>query len=226
MPYAAILQGQQSVLESIVPCFTNPEARIRALGEYWILESSRFGNCSSVDEAFKIADQVVVEIQGLLSIYLGLHTSIFVSSMLTLGANGEPVRQRLRDFFIVRVYSADGLRELSESSNVTSLGSALVARAEDNPAVAEALMLLGERGLGWPQVYDIIEFLGGAKDIKSSGLGSKRQANLVRRTANHYRHLGQRDPRDLPPNPPTLAEAQLFARSLLKQWLGRRLNPP
>jgi hypothetical protein len=223
MSYAAILRGEQSVLEAIGPCFASPEARIRALDEHWLLETSRFDNCSSVDEAFKIADQMVIEIQGLLSIYAGLNTSISVSSMLTLGANGEPVRQRLRDFVTIRVYSAAGLRELSESSNVTSLGSMLVARAADDPAVAEALMLIGERGLGWPQIYDIIEFLGGAKAIDSTGLGSRSQTARVRRTANHYRHLGRRDPDRLPINPPTLAEARLFATGLLKRWLGTRL---
>jgi len=223
MSYAAILQGQQSVLESIAPCFASPEAQIRALGEHWILETSRFGNCFSVDEAFKIADRMVVEIQGLLSIYLGLHSSISVSSMLTLGPNGEPVRQRLRDSISLHVYSAAGLRELSESSNATSLGSALVARAADEPAIAEGLMLIGERSLGWSQIYDIIEFLGGEKAISSSSLGSRSQTRLVRRTANYYRHLGRRVPDPLPTNAPTLAEAQLFATGLLKRWLGTRL---
>ena len=142
--------------------------------------------------------------------------------MLTLSGNGEPVRQRLRDLITVRVYSAAGLRELSVSSNRTSLGSALLARAVDDPAVAEALKLVGERDLGWPQIYDIIEFLGGAKEISSSGLGSRSRTELVRRTANHYRHLGRRVPDLLPTNAPTLAKAQLFVTGILKRWLATR----
>ena len=224
MSYAAMLRGQRPVIESIAPCFTSSEARIRVLDKHWILESSRFSNCSSIDEAFRIADRLVIQIQGVLGVYLGLHSSISVSSILTLDPNGRAVHQRLRELIVINVYSAHGLRELSDLSKSKPMGSALLALSAYDSAVEEALKLVGERGLGWSQIYDIIEFLGGENAISSSGFSTRSQTRLVRRTANYYRHLGRKARDPLPTNPPTLAEAQIFAAGLLKRWLGARLS--
>jgi hypothetical protein len=75
----------------------------------------------------------------------------------------------------------------------------------------------------WTDIYDMIEFLGGPEQIEQSGLGTAKVARVVKRTANHYRHLGCRELYPLPSNPPTLDEASLFAKRALSCWIESRL---
>jgi hypothetical protein len=94
-----------------------------------------------------------------------------------------------------------------------SLGTDVLSRAATDPAIAEALSLVGHQALTWGRIYDILDFVG------------VRRSCRVRRTANHYRHLGNPNPsKNTPdPNPPTLAEASLFATDLLKTWIAKRI---
>jgi hypothetical protein len=108
-------------------------------------------------------------------------------------------------------------------SGTRPLGAAIFQAIDLNPDVKEALALHGEGELSWSQVYDIIEFLGGAEEIAKAKLASKEKTSIVRRTANHYRHQGSIRKYTLPPNPPQLAEGVDFVRSLLKRWIASRL---
>jgi hypothetical protein len=121
------------------------------------------------------------------------------------------------------VVSSKGLAKLKGISGKQPLGSAVFEIMIRDSAVKEAFSLHGEGGLSWSQVYDIIEFLGGADRIDKAGYAKKRQTSVVRRTANYHRHLGNPKKYPLPPNPPTLPEASEFARSLLKGWISSRL---
>jgi hypothetical protein len=92
----------------------------------------------------------------------------------------------------------------------------------DEP-IATALAIVGHDEFTWARVYDINEFLGGAKAIATAGFASEKESARVRQTANHYRHLGKAKPARLSPNPPTLLEAILFATGLMKQWIAQRI---
>ncbi len=89
--------------------------------------------------------------------------------------------------------------------------------------IAEASALVGHEELTWGRVYDIIEFLGGAKGVAKAGFASVTKTGRMKRTANHYRHLGDPTQYKLPPDPPTLPDAVLFATRLLKLWIDERL---
>jgi hypothetical protein len=95
-----------------------------------------------------------------------------------------------------------------------SLGTVVRSRAATDPAITEALSLVGHQALTWGRIYDILEFVGG----KRSKVHSR-----VKQTANHYRRLGNPNNNPLPPNAPTLAEASLFATDLLKTWIAKRI---
>src|ERR1700722_2848588 len=58
-----------------------------------------------------------------------------------------------------------------------SLATVALSRAATDPKILEALSLVGHDALTWGRIYDIIEFLGVKRHI-------------IKRTANHYRHLG------------------------------------
>ena len=90
-----------------------------------------------------------------------------------------------------------------------SLGTDVLSRAATDPALAEALSLVGHEAPTWGRVYDFLEFVG----VRSG---------QIRQTANHYRHLGNPKNSPLPKNPPTLVEAALFAINRLKEWIAER----
>jgi len=103
-----------------------------------------------------------------------------------------------------------------------SLATAALSLAASDHAVREALSLVGSGEPTWPRIYDIIEFLGGPHLIAESGLASKKKTACVRRTANHYRHLGNPQNAKLPSNPPTLRVANLFALDILQRWIAQK----
>lgn len=108
-------------------------------------------------------------------------------------------------------------------SGTQPLGSAVFQAMNLDPAVKEALGLHGEGELRWPQIYDIIEYLGGIDEIVKAKFASRGAIRTVQRTANHYRHLGSTRKSSLPSNPTPLAEGVDFARSLLRRWIASRL---
>jgi hypothetical protein len=104
-----------------------------------------------------------------------------------------------------------------------SVATDVLSRAANDPAVTEALSLHGNEAPTWARVYDIIEFLGGEGSIKKAGFAPRSETRRVRQTANHYRHLGSPRSNRLPPTPPTLAEAGVFAKELLRKWIATRM---
>ena len=220
MRYLAELEGQPHILENLSPCLQSDSARLLRIDQKWVLQSSAFDQCKTGHEVFREADVLVSRIHAILEIYLQLHRAFSVVSILWLNAEGRPFRRSLRSRINVNVYSAKGVRELATLRAGESFGSVLVHRATTNAAFREALALLGEGPIRWSQIYDVIEFLGGAKRIASAGWATEKNIIRVRQTANHYRHLGGRTKKDpLPRNPATLAHATGFALNLLKQWI-------
>jgi hypothetical protein len=100
----------------------------------------------------------------------------------------------------------------------------VLSRAVIDPAIAEALSLVGHEALTWGRIYDTIEFLGGPRSISKSGYAPESKTRHVRQTANHYRHLGNPKNHPLPSNPPTLAEAGVFAIDLMTRWIAERIG--
>lgn len=86
-----------------------------------------------------------------------------------------------------------------------------------------ALALHGQGELSWSQVHDIIELLDGVDRIARAGRGNRNQLRLVRKTADHYRHLGDPERYPLADNPPTLDEATVLVRDVLKRYISSRL---
>jgi hypothetical protein len=225
---AAVLTGQDDMLASIAVCFDSDNARIKKQRikkqeESWVLESSEFAPCTTGDEVFQIADDIVSRLNRILALYCNFTSTFSVEYINWISGEGKAFRT-MRGAISVNVVSSKGLAELKSVSGTLPLGSAVFEAMIRDSAVKEALSLHGEDGLSWSQVYDVIEFLGGADFIDKAGYANKKKTSVVRRTANYHRHLGSSKKYTLPPNPPTLAEAIEFARGLLKRWLSSRLT--
>lgn len=67
---------------------------------------------------------------------------------------GVPANRPLRDITRINVYSSS--EELQTFQGEQSLGAAVVGRAMANMNTREALALVGESDLQWPQVYNIL----------------------------------------------------------------------
>jgi hypothetical protein len=223
MRYLAELQGQPHVFENLAPCLQSDYARLRKMDQRWVLQSSAFDQCKTGQDVFREADLLVSRIHAILSIYLQLPAAFSVVSILWVNSQERPFRRSLRSKININVYSAKGVRDLAILRAGNSLGSILVHRAATNVALDEALALVGEGAVRWSQIYDVIEFLGGAKIIASKGWATERDIVRVRRTANYHRHLGRPKKDPVPKNPPTLAQAKTFAFDLLKRWIATLL---
>ena len=224
---AAVLMGQDDMLASIAPCFDSNNARIKKQRikkqeESWVLESSEFAPCTTGDDVFLVADAIVSHINRILALYCNFDSTLSVEYINWINAEGEPLRT-LRDSVSVNVVSSKGLAELKGKVGAQPLGSAVFEVMIRDSAVEEALSLHGESGLSWSQIYDIIDFVGGVDRIAEAGYANKKKASVVRQTTNYHRHLGNPKKYPLPPDPPTLAKASEFARSLLKSWISSRM---
>jgi hypothetical protein len=219
---AAVLKGQPHMLESVAECFVSDYARVRKHEEGWILESSEFTSCTTGEQVFPIADDIVSRLHRILALYCGADEVLSVAHIYWINAAGEKLRA-IRGVLPINVISSRGLAELKTMRGTQPLGSAVFQALILDATVYEALALHGESGLSWSQVYDIIEFLGGVDGIVKAGYANKKQTRTVRQTANHYRHLGSPKNFPLPSSPPALAEATEFARNLLKRCLSSRL---
>jgi hypothetical protein len=222
--FVAVLGGEIHVIRHVAPCFAGDHARVRQLGEEWVLESSRFEPCTTPDEVFTVADWLLEEMHRVLGLYLHLYSSpLAATSILVFDDNGKLVRRLLRvSSEDIHVYSAD-VTELSAEADSASFGSAILAKTAADPALRGLLELVGPRPLSWSKIYDIIKFLGDADAIAKAGLAPKSETVRMRRTANYHRHLGDPQAFKLPKNPPTFVEASAFAKELLKKWLQSRI---
>jgi hypothetical protein len=79
-------------------------------------------------------------------------------------ADGTPSEHAIRGSTLINIYSSAGLVELAAPCGTHPRGAAILERATDDPKVKEALNLVGDQELNWSQIYDVIEFLGGAKE--------------------------------------------------------------
>jgi hypothetical protein len=219
---AAVLTGQSDFLERIAPCFVGDNAKIRKLGEKWVLESCEFESCQTAEQLFSIADDLVSRVHRILALYCNC-TRPFVAKYISWTNEKGEAWRAIRGSIGSNIVSSKGLAQLGKMRGEQPLGSVVFQAVDLDPPLKEALALHGEGELGWSQIYDIIEFLGGTNGIVNSKFATKERTDAIRQTANHYRHLGSKRKFPLPSYPPSLAEGGDFARSLLKLWIDSRL---
>jgi len=224
----ALLTGQENMLSLIAPCFDSDIARIKKQRlkeneDSWVLESSEFASCANGNEVLTVADDVLSRIQQILALYCNFTPIFSVDCICWINAAGESLRT-IRASDTINVTSSKGLAELRSVSEEKPLGSMVFELMTRDAEVDEALTLHGDGGLSWSEVYDIIDFVGGVNSIVKEKYATRKQANSVRQTANHYRHQGSRRKPPLSRNAPTLTQANAFARNILKGWISSRLR--
>ncbi len=212
MPYVAAIKRAEHTpknqLEDIAPSLASAIATIRRRESEWISGSSSFEPYESDEQLYGVANRIVSQIHNVLALYMGLYDQpLSIYALLKLTDDDRFIARRMYASITINV-----IRPASQALNPTASGSlatVALSRAANDPKISEALSLVGHDGLTWGRIYDIIEFLG----VKN---------HIIKRTANHYLHLGNPGNFPLPKNPPTLAQASLFATDSLKAWISRR----
>ncbi len=223
MRYAAKLDGEDRILEIAAKVFNGDHARIAKAGDLWCLHSVEFDECANGQAVFPLADVLLLRIHCVLSLYLSLYSPFSIETVIWFNDGGKPIKQSVRLTATVNVYSIGSLSAASNSDNCTSTGVSIVTGAARDESLSEALFLVGDKEMGWPQIYDVIEFLGGVDAIVRLGFANRTEVRRVRQTANHYRHLGRRSRPQLPDHPPSIGEARRFAADLMKRWIASHL---
>ena len=220
MKFAVQLKGSKPLLEQMAPGFQGEFVKINKIGDEWFLESSAFNTCQAPLEVFPIADEVLRLVHRIIAMYCQLFSPFEVGYVQSFTDDGSPGERGIRGVTRIQIYSATEVPELQAISNGQSLGSKLVATAMSDKRLEEALNLIGDGvEFQWPQIYNVIEFLGGSSEIAKKKWATAEQIRKCRQTANHYRHLGSPKRYPLPINPPSQGEATRFALTLLKRWI-------
>jgi hypothetical protein len=172
---------------------------------------------------FPLADATLSVVRRIMSLYQGLSSPIRVRYILCIDSSGEPCGRAIRGSASFTIMSPTAITEMATLIRGQPLATAIFECAQNDAKIDEALRLYQDMESRWADVYDIVEFLGGPSQIEQSGLGTGKEACVVRQTANYYRHLGRPKPSLLPCNPPTLANASLFAKRALSRWIESRI---
>ncbi len=222
--FAVQLTGTRPLLEHVAPCFQGEFARIVKVGDDWFLESSAFSICAAPAEVYPIADQILKLIHRVTAVYARLFSPFEIGYVQAFSDDGTPVNRALRAMQRVQVYSGEGIAELQALREEQSLGTCVVHEAMADEELLAALALVGDQHeIQWPQLYDILEFLGGERVIAGKNWATRAQVRRCRQTANYYRHLGRPIKNPLPANPLSLGEATAMVLGLLKNWIAEQL---
>jgi hypothetical protein len=73
MRYVAALESPVTGLTECAQCFNSDLCRITNLNGVWVLESSKFNNCSRPLEVFPLADELLSVVRHIMSLYSGLN---------------------------------------------------------------------------------------------------------------------------------------------------------
>jgi hypothetical protein len=218
-----LINTTDPLMENVAKCFQGDSARIRKLGNDWFLESCLFDGCAAAAKVFPIADDLLLAMHRLTAVHGRLFSFCEIGYVQAFNEAGTPGARALRATQRVQVISQEELQELQNLQGDQSRGSSLVTAATKENKLREALTLIGNGfELQWAQIYNILEFSGGADAIVKKKWATRVQIRKCRQTANHYRHLGSPHDYPRPADPPTQGEATALVFGILRRWISEQ----
>jgi hypothetical protein len=203
------------------------EIRLVELEDNFYLEDPRIPDSADMGKAFRIAENVLAQVNGATQVLCPHFQHARFESMIELSENGTGRGIVMTEFVV------------HGSSNFPAIGSFLTG----DPApirsmlpvwkcdrdVQDALFYLGTEGNIWANLYKACEILedhagGDAKVIFQNGWCSRSESDRFHRTANHQEAIGlfSRHARSKvapPPDPMTNDEARSFVAALVNEWI-------
>jgi hypothetical protein len=203
------------------------EIRLVELENSFYLEDPRIPDSAEMGEAFRIAENLLAQLNGATQVSCSHFQPARFESMVELFENGTG-RGIVMSEFVVHGSSDYPAIGTFLTSELTPIGSMLPVWKSDE-AVQDALFYLGAEGNVWASLYKACEIVedhvgGGPKVIFQNGWCSRAAWDRFHRTANHQEAIGffSRHARSktVPPSDPmTATEARSFVAGLMKEWI-------
>lgn len=208
---------------------TGPSFAVKDEQDVWLL-SDRFEPSASASQIMAIADEVLDELAGSLSVFLGHFIRPNIGRLYFINADGSR-----RGHHVLR---ADGLIARSKARSALSPAEAptvpkqFLSVAARSPHLRSAVLLWSSELRTWPRLYRVMEevqqHLEGAPH--QFGLCSKAEFELFKRTANSAEAVGL-DARHalglfVPPSQPmSISDATNLVARVLDGTFRRSLEP-
>lgn len=178
------------------------------------------------NQAMQVGRNLLNGISAVSQIYLGSPLRLTIAGWRKVDEDGVEQFAALSNPFdwMVAAAGVDKIVEQRNSDGDSCL--AVVAdEALDDDEASLLLGIIGQKVPDWRDLYDIVELLGGPDRIATFASGAKGRVEAIKRTANYYRHLGNKT-FTLPPNPPELREARAVVIRLAQIWLSHIRHVP
>jgi hypothetical protein len=213
-----ILRGNDSDLALIQRIFTGvDDIWIEIISSQYNLRSSRFDVPATADEARRIAEEILAMVNGTMKVY---YTS---RQIVVLGNTFACFRDGTRSIYqyISASMRGEGLLNMGGDAPLPPEPLRWFKLAQQDPNVADALRQYTKSD-DWFDIYNVYEIircaLGNTASLNTRGWASGRKLDLLRQTANYYRHA-----RTAPPsNPMPHVEARDLIRLILRRWLDEK----
>lgn len=225
MAWLIELVGAVEALERLPALIQGAEYTIVRFENGIHLSGSAFDGLSDAAAARAKAEEVCRHLESILQLYVGLADQFRPGNVIKLDSTGTPRLRNLFDSLEVRIVSSVGLESLAAADHQGStLASRILRLAGTDSQVAQVFYIVSYRDIGWHEIYDLLDVMGGVERMVKRGWATRRELNDVRQTANHHRHRGNRRAKHkLPENPPSLSSARAVVRQLVERWLTVRL---
>jgi hypothetical protein len=221
--WAFLLRGHPSDLSLVHEMFHGvADMQIEREGSNYRLRSSRFNVPATAEEARSLAEEIIGEMNGAIKAFFPSREIILVGNTFGCRRDGS---------FLY--YQENRVAMRSEVSlSMTVNGNPIPPQpppleptqwfnlAQRDTNVADALRQFA-RSDEWFDIYKVYEIIRddlGSKKLNSKKLASKTELDLLRQTANYYRHA--RTAR--PSKPMTHDDARELIRRVLRHWLEEK----
>ena len=208
--------------------------RLIEFQDTFYLEDPQLKDTDDIDAPFQYAGNELLRLNGAIKVLCPEFVPPEFASSVELFPDGHGQSIVAFDRRVHGTNEYDAVTRFLEQAG-NAFNGRVLALAAHNTDVHDALYYLG-LALGpavetaWANLYKACEvmedFVGGQKQVVDMGWCSNAMLERFHRTANHQEAIGAfsrhaRNKTAPPPNPMTLAEAQLFITRLLRLWIER-----
>ena len=234
MKWSVNIIGDKSILQTLCDAGTNNDFFVTKENDEFVLKSNAFEKHTSHTDVNKIALDYVETLNGILFLRYNIPSALKTGGLTRLNDKGG------RDIFIMLETGRLELRGYEPTIIITkSNGETIVnspgqeilerlIKAKTNEKAIKIFRLVHNGDWEYADIYKIIEILLAEKGDSLFDWVSKEKIKLLKRTANHYKAIGDKARHgivstDPPPKPMDIEEARAITKSLIVKYVDELL---
>jgi len=222
------LTGKPETLDALTNLFTGEPASIVREGAP-VMRSPHFNHFDDPSQVRTTAERLLKQAVALLNIFSHSHEHVGLGHLNCPKEDGTYHGQSVLMSWNIRTFSQEDAERIARDGErlASGAGAQLMQIAQQSDRVAEVLAFMSSDFSEWSSIYAAIEAI--ALDLRDRGVAGRdwsaiadrrwatsSELELLKRTANMYRHARQWEP----PKPPMfLVNAQFLAKKVARQWL-------